>query len=206
MLGVLTAKTVADAIEPRSIYDLVIESVLFPHRRAFLANLFRTRRIADLPYLDAKMEYIHASSPGDILDAQAPTISLDSPNTIDSLRTKLAALYSDGTGCGFPIVAQEEGGGLRMYGYLASKELEHALAAKRGMGGVPGETECSFRVAGALRAGVSVEQSRAQTPTGYDLSWLVDSAPIAVSLRSPMELCHEVSSAACSLGSGDEEE
>lgn len=79
-----------------------------------------------------------------------------------------------------------------MYGYLASKELEHGLALAMRMGGVPGETECSFRVAGALKAGVSVEQSRAQTPVGYDLSWLVDSAPIAVSLRSPMELCHEV--------------
>ncbi|ORY75039.1 chloride channel [Leucosporidium creatinivorum] len=173
MLGVLTAKTVADAIEPRSIYDLVIE-------------------IADLPYLDAKLEYIHASTPGDILDARAPIISLDSPNTIDSLRAKLASLYSDGTGCGFPIVAQEEGGGLRMYGYLASKELEHGLAQATRLGGVKGETPCTFRTASAVRMGVSTEQSRAQTPSGYDLSWLVDSAPIAVSLRSPMELCHEM--------------
>lgn len=35
----------------------------------------------------------------------------------------MVGLYSDGLGGGFPIVAKEEGGvgGVRMYGYIASK-------------------------------------------------------------------------------------
>ena len=39
MLSVLVAKTVADALEPKGIYDLVID-------------------LSQLPYLDAKHEYI----------------------------------------------------------------------------------------------------------------------------------------------------
>ncbi len=39
MLSVLVAKTVADALEPKGIYDLVIE-------------------LSQLPYLDAKHDYI----------------------------------------------------------------------------------------------------------------------------------------------------
>jgi hypothetical protein len=42
MLAVLVAKTVADALEPKGIYDLVIE-------------------LSQLPYLDVKEEYIWGS-------------------------------------------------------------------------------------------------------------------------------------------------
>ena len=42
MLSVLVAKTVADAIEPKGIYDLVIE-------------------LSQLPYLEAKRDYIWGS-------------------------------------------------------------------------------------------------------------------------------------------------
>ena len=177
MLGVLAAKTVADSIEHRSIYDLVIE-------------------VAELPYLDAKNNPLHECTPADILDPSAPVISLDEDNTIESLREQLASLYEEGTGCGFPIVAKEDGG-LRMYGYVGSKELEHGLAQAGRLGGAANDTPCTFRIANGVRHGVSVEASRAQTPSGFDLSWLVDSAPISVSIRSPMELCHEVSARPC---------
>ncbi|GAA5887484.1 hypothetical protein JCM5296_002589 [Sporobolomyces johnsonii] len=194
MFAVLVAKTVADAIEPRSIYDLVIE-------------------VADLPYLDAKQEYIHASTPGDVLDADVPTISLDADNTVASLRRQLADLYTAGSASGFPIVAQEDAsapGQQRMYAYVASKELEHGLALARARG-LADSTPCTFRVASALRlggggGGQGAEGARtggswlpsgAVTPSGaehgeVDLSWLVDSAPIVVNLRSPMELLHEM--------------
>ncbi|GAA5971664.1 hypothetical protein JCM21900_003889 [Sporobolomyces salmonicolor] len=193
MFAVLVAKSVADAIEPRSIYDLVIE-------------------VADLPYLDAKQEYIHASTPGDVLDADVPTISLDADNTVASLRRQLADLYTAGSASGFPIVAQEDGSasaGQRMFAYVASKELEHGLALARARG-LADTTPCTFRVASALRLGGgggpggdgtrrggSALQSGAVTPSGaergtVDLSWLVDSAPIVVNLRSPMELLHEM--------------
>ncbi|GAA5832914.1 hypothetical protein JCM11251_000528 [Rhodosporidiobolus azoricus] len=183
MLAVVLAKTVADRIEPRSIYDLVIE-------------------VADLPYLDSKTEYIHDSTPADILDSEAPTISLDAENTVGSLRAQLAALYSSGTASGFPIVGlthdEPSAVGRRMYAYIASKELEHglALASSRGL---PDDAPISFRTAMAAAKGVPVGamsyQSGAVTPVnggGMDFSYLTDSAPLTVSVRSPMELLHEM--------------
>ncbi|GAA5899900.1 hypothetical protein JCM6882_006997 [Rhodosporidiobolus microsporus] len=179
MLAVVLAKTVADSIEPRSIYDLVIE-------------------VADLPYLDAKTEYIHESTPSDILDSDAPTISLDVDNTVGSLRAQLAALYTAGTASGFPIVAQGGSGSRRMYAYIASKELELGLsvAASRGLAD---DAPVTFRTASAAAKGVSAGgmafQSGAVTPSegeGIDLSYLTDSAPLVVNVRSPMELLHEM--------------
>ncbi|GAA6001698.1 hypothetical protein JCM10207_002272 [Rhodosporidiobolus poonsookiae] len=187
MLAVLLAKTVADRIEARSIYDLVIE-------------------VADLPYLDAKTEYIHDATPSEILDSEAPTISLDVENTVGSLRAQLASLYTDGTASGFPIVAltqDEPAVGRRMFAYLASKELEHglALAAARGL---PDSAPLTFRTASAAARGLSASSlggtayaSGAVTPSGansegMDLSWLTDSAPIVANIRSPMELLHEM--------------
>ncbi|BGP36814.1 hypothetical protein JCM10449v2_000716 [Rhodotorula kratochvilovae] len=168
MLAVLLAKTVADRIEPRSIYDLVIE-------------------VADLPYLDAKTEYIHDSTPGDILDAAAPTISLTAPNTLGSLRAKLAALYASGSASGFPLVAPDGDAGTRMYAYCASKELEHGLALARARG-LPESARCGFSGAEAL---ARVRSSEGETPE-VDLGWLTDQAPLTISERSPMELLHEM--------------
>ncbi|KAK4050514.1 hypothetical protein OIO90_005097 [Microbotryomycetes sp. JL221] len=176
MLGVLTAKTVADAVEPRSIYDLVLE-------------------VAELPYLDSKIEYTHQSTVAEVMDSKAPFISLDDDNTFESIRAKVAALYAEGTGSGFPIVAieREHGNGtagLRCYGYIACKELEHGLIAMSRF--AHPSTPCTFRTALAARNGISLATSRAQTPAGHDLGWLIDPAPIAVSVRSPMELLHEL--------------
>ncbi|GAA6058723.1 hypothetical protein JCM10212_003411 [Sporobolomyces blumeae] len=214
MFAVLVAKTVADWIEPRSIYDLVIE-------------------VADLPYLDAKAEYIHAATPFEVVDADAPFISLDDPNTVASLRQLLVELYHDGRAGGFPIVASDHGDPgqqeaneltmppLRMYAYIASKELEHGLALARARG-LADSTPVRFRIAEDLRDG-TVRSGRAGgraagggalglsgmvTPLtaedchrgstsddgeiDLDLGWLVDSAPIVVNVRSPMELLHEM--------------
>ncbi|BGO96631.1 Chloride channel [Rhodotorula toruloides] len=180
MLAVLLAKTVADSIEPRSIYDLVIE-------------------VADLPYLDAKAEYVHDSTPHDILDAGAPIISLDTDNTVSSLYSQLAALYASGTSSGFPLVASDDGGSPRMFGYIGSKELEHGLSLARAQG-LSDSTTCTFRVAQGARRGLAAEMSAAATPglgggaesETFDLSWLTDQAPLTVSARSPMELIHEM--------------
>ncbi|GAA5980042.1 hypothetical protein JCM10908_001509 [Rhodotorula pacifica] len=193
MLAVLLAKTVADAIEPRSIYDLVIE-------------------VADLPYLDAKAEYLHDASPTDILDAEAPRISLDEENTLASLHAKLTELYASGAAGGFPICgaiySEDEGhSGDRAYAYIASKELEHGLGLAMAQG-LPGDTPCSFRTAQAARKGgggaaggagtsSSVPVSGFATPEvsageSFDLSWLTDQAPLAIRARSPMELLHEM--------------
>ncbi|GAA5950393.1 hypothetical protein JCM3765_004530 [Sporobolomyces pararoseus] len=188
MFAVLVAKTVADAIEPRSIYDLVIE-------------------VADLPYLDAKAEYIHAATPSEVLDSEVPYISLDISNTVASLRQQLIDLYQEGRASGFPILGREEHPGsssTRMYGYIASKELEHGLALARTRG-LSDDTVVTFKIAQDLRSGraTGLGMSGLLTPaasTGYnengdgelDFGWLVDSAPIVVNVRSPMELLHEM--------------
>ena len=57
MLGVLVAKTVANALEPKGIYDLCIEYVAYclshhQFQREFL------QRLAQLPYLDGKSEHL----------------------------------------------------------------------------------------------------------------------------------------------------
>ncbi|GAA5857166.1 hypothetical protein JCM8547_009348 [Rhodosporidiobolus lusitaniae] len=204
MLAVLLAKTVADSIEPRSIYDLVIE-------------------VADLPYLDAKAEYIHDSTtPSDILDSSAPVISLDKENTVSSLRAQLAALYADGTASGFPLVAADlearqpasamESSRLlttsqpprRVFGYISSKELEHglSLASSRGL---PDSAPLTFRTASLAARGVSTGSGGTAAPSGavtpvtgefgaggMDLGWLSDAAPVTVNVRSPIELLHEM--------------
>ncbi|KAI5476133.1 voltage-gated chloride channel [Pseudohyphozyma bogoriensis] len=169
MLSILLAKTVGDAIEPRSIYDLVIE-------------------LSDLPYLEAKMEYVHESTPGEVLDDEAPFISLDEDNTVHSLRMKLARLYSDGSGGGFPIVGKD-GEGSRVYGYIAAKELEHGLTSA---GLSSPNTPCTFRVSESIRSGQPLPASRGTSPNGHDFSWLTDIAPVTVNVRSPMEYLHEM--------------
>ena len=155
--------------------------------RTDIKPFFRTRRVADLPYLDAKTEYIHESTPGDILDADAPTISLVEANTLASLHAKLAAMYASGTASGFALVAPDgDDGPERMYAYVASKELEHGIARARARG-LPETTRCGFGAAEAL-ARVDVVRGRSVV----DLGWLVDQAPLTVNARSPMELLHEV--------------
>lgn len=144
------------------------------------------RRLSELPYLDAKTEYVHESSPADILDSEALVITLSDDNTTRSLLEKLATLYDKGGG-GFPIVAKEEGG-LRMHGYISSKELEHGLSNSFGSPSTP----CTFRTALALHRGTPIPNERYATPAGHDLSWLMDSAPITLNVNSPMELVHEV--------------
>ena len=168
--------------------------------------------VADLPYLDAKAEYLHDASPIDILDADAPRISLDEENTLASLHAKLTELYASGAAGGFPICGvihsedEERHSGDRAFAYIASKELEYGLGLAMAQG-LPGDTPCSFRIAQAARRGgssgvrtsSSVPMSGFATPEvaaagdSFDLSWLTDQAPLAIRARSPMELVHEVS-------------
>jgi chloride channel 3/4/5 len=54
MLAVLVAKTVADALEPKGIYDLVIECVCKPFLDYYPEEF---NRLNQLPYLDHKAEY-----------------------------------------------------------------------------------------------------------------------------------------------------
>ena len=112
MLAVLVAKTVADALEPKGIYDLVID-------------------VQQLPYLDAKHTYLWGNvQVGDVLRRDVPAIKLDEKQTVESLRDMLveASASGDGDG-GFPILRRDaEMDGYRMVGYIGANELEHALS------------------------------------------------------------------------------
>jgi chloride channel 3/4/5 len=55
MLAVLVAKTVADALEPKGIYDSVIESAFMPKLLRTCADMLF--RLSQLPYLDPKHNY-----------------------------------------------------------------------------------------------------------------------------------------------------
>ena len=60
MIGVLVAKTLADALEPKGIYDLCIECVgccVGSRQRRLLTEVFRLR-LSQLPYLDGKTEHL----------------------------------------------------------------------------------------------------------------------------------------------------
>lgn len=154
-----------------------MSSLRRPPRPLYLLTHLPLRRLSDLPYLDAKVDYVHESGPSDIMDMDAPTISLDKDNTVESLCIQLAKLYDEGSGGGFPIVAKEDGG-LRMYGYIAAKELEHGLASAAMQ---PSSTPCTFRTAASLQSGVPLPASRAATPSSVDFSWLIETC---VSLSS----------------------
>ncbi|CDS00776.1 hypothetical protein [Sporisorium scitamineum] len=179
MLSILVAKTIADALEHKGIYDLVID-------------------FSGLPYLDSKTEYIwNGVNVTDAMETEVEVISLNAINTIQSLSEKLDRLargsgYTDG---GFPIVARVEPAsssttlppaspGLsasigsmtdhiphfsgiddtatpstaaatyQMVGYIAASELEHALArALRSDPAVrPDTAHCSFKNLPFVRA------------------------------------------------------
>ncbi|KDN52336.1 hypothetical protein K437DRAFT_289989 [Tilletiaria anomala UBC 951] len=199
MLSILIARTIADALEHKGIYDLVID-------------------FSGLPYLDAKAEYIWSNvSVSDAMDTNVEVIRLDQDNTVSTLERKLARLalglgYTDG---GFPIVIPKAGGKLKMVGYIAAPELEHALQKlHQEAAGLDAETvECTFNNLAYL----NVRQSDAVSPGGEgadadgevgrmrdsmvfsptfvqdpnDLSRFVDKAPISVQTHSPLELVHQ---------------
>ncbi|KAF8757227.1 chloride channel [Rhizoctonia solani] len=109
MLSVLVAKTVADALEPKGIYDLVIE-------------------LSQLPYLDYKHEYLWgALQVSDVTDRKVETIVVEEDNTVRALRDKLLVAVRDGNGDGGIPILQREDAGYRMVGYIGTSELEHAL-------------------------------------------------------------------------------
>lgn len=114
MLSVLVAKTVADALEPKGIYDLVIE-------------------LQELPYLDYKHEYTWGNLQiSDVVVRDGVTIQVDEDNTVQSLGEKLLALVASGAhDSGLPILRKDDNDGTRLIGYIGVNELEHALSAYR---------------------------------------------------------------------------
>lgn len=130
ILSVLVARTIADGLEHKGIYDLVLE-------------------FSGLPYLDAKEEHTwQGVSIVDAIDTGVEVISLDEQNTVQSLKEKLErlAIVTSNPDGGFPIVVDSARRAARMglsgfgnnggewtpskrklVGYIAAQELEHGL-------------------------------------------------------------------------------
>ncbi|SPO29570.1 related to chloride channel protein [Ustilago trichophora] len=211
MLSILVAKTIADALEHKGIYDLVID-------------------FSGLPYLDSKTEYIwNGVNVTDAMETEVEVICLDAINTVQSLGEKLDRLargsgYTDG---GFPIVSRvasstpipsespllsssigsladlvpqvpSDTASYKMVGYIAASELEHALtrAVCSDPDMNPDNTRCSFKNLPFVRAEhegeAGVRDSVLFTASDpLDLSRYVDKAPITVQIHSPLELVHQ---------------
>ncbi|KAI8453338.1 chloride channel [Phakopsora pachyrhizi] len=162
-VGVLVAKTTADIIERRSVYDLVIENL-------------------DLPFLDAKRDYLHYVQPIDVMDSEAEVIELTENIRVSDLKKVLESskLKQKGEG-GFPIIDKLHRI-RRVIGYIGVTELQHVLMFT-GEGG--GDPICSF-------SGSDPDFEITEFEEQIDLGHLVDRAPVTVSINSPAELVHEM--------------
>ncbi|KAI0798443.1 chloride channel [Irpex lacteus] len=179
MLAVLVAKTVADALEPKGIYDLVID-------------------VAQLPYLDPKHDYIwvdHHMS--DVVNRDVDVIRTDKPNDVKTLRDKLQKLVDSGNDdSGFPVV-REAGEGLRLVGYIGANELEHALTI---VADSP-DQQVTFHTADPYGHVPSTSEAASAGETGsimagdvdpFDFSYYMDKAPLTVQSSSPLELVQQL--------------
>ncbi|ORX38562.1 chloride channel [Kockovaella imperatae] len=186
MLGVLVAKTVADGLEKKGIYDLVID-------------------LNQLPYLDSKGEYLWGKRQVlDVADTDVPYLRADKLHTVRSLTGKLLELVRLGMeDTGFPVLVKEhvENDGraftaLRIVGFLGMNELEHALAllADEPDANLNLMPEDSNR---GPRSSVMSIFSFAESYTDprhnpYDISRYIDRAPITVQIHSPLELVQQL--------------
>jgi len=176
MLSILVAKTLADALEPKGIYDLVIE-------------------LSQLPYLDSKHEYLWGSlQVNDVTVRDVEVIRLDHTNTVRSLIDQLQRLLAMGNDdSGFPILSKHEDDNQKMTGYIGANELEHALSI---VADDP-DDEVQFHAAFAHRAFASasfsslLENGQGSELDPFDFSIYMDQAPLTVQSNSPLEMVHQ---------------
>ncbi|KAG7098607.1 hypothetical protein E1B28_000530 [Marasmius oreades] len=176
MLAVLVAKTVADALEPKGIYDLVID-------------------LQQLPYLEAKHEYVWGDfSIENVTVRDVEVIRLDRPNTVKSLRDQLQVLASFcNDDSGFPILKKNaHDDRMRMTGYIGANELEHALSLVAD----EGDEEVHFahharrgRIASSSFS--SLLESAQDGLDLFDFSIYMDQAPLTVQSNSPLQMVHQ---------------
>ncbi|ADV22608.1 voltage-gated chloride channel, putative [Cryptococcus gattii WM276] len=203
MLSVLIAKTVADGLERKGIYDLVID-------------------LNQLPYLDSKHEYLWGSRrASSVADRSVPHLRADKPHTVRSLTGKLLELVRLGMeDTGFPVLAKEvtSAGGpgtnvglgldggigsgrerscLRVVGFLGINELEHALSE------LADEPDAAINLTPDDATQARIRNSALSifsfadsfVDNGWnpcDLSRYIDQAPITVQIHSPLELVQQL--------------
>ncbi|TFK75368.1 hypothetical protein BDN72DRAFT_954992 [Pluteus cervinus] len=177
MLSVLVAKTVADALEPKGIYDLVID-------------------LSQLPYLDTKHEYLWGNMQiNDVTARDVEIIRLDRRNTVESLRDQLATLMaSNNDDSGFPIVRRDtHDDSLRLVGYIGAGELEHALTivADHAEEEIHFHTQYAHHDMAASSVSSLLESTHHPDSDPFDFSIYMDQAPLTIQSNSPLELLHQ---------------
>lgn len=177
-ISVIVAKTTAGAIEHRSIYDLVMN-------------------LSELPYLDAKCDYLHYAKPEDIMDRDAEVILLKDGLRASDLRESIKKV-SKGTrsGNGFPIIETSSNGEKRIFGYVGLVELEQGLTT------IEGDPTCTFNGSDPDAPHAELSSSLLEDPSypwderhqasTVDFGYLIDHAPVTVSNKTPMEVIHEI--------------
>ncbi|KZT10826.1 uncharacterized protein LAESUDRAFT_721216 [Laetiporus sulphureus 93-53] len=178
MLSVLVAKTVADALEPKGIYDVVIE-------------------LSQLPYLDAKLNYVWDNHQiDDVMGREVDTICVDHENTVKSLRDQLQRLLVNGNSdSGFPIL-RNVGVKKRMVGYIGANELEHALSivadnADERVFFHPNNTYTHGRRMTSSTSSLAETGSYMVDIDPFDFSPYMDKAPLTIQSNSPLELAQQ---------------
>ena len=127
---------------------------------------------------------------------EVDTIRLDQENTVQSLRDQLLSLVSGEEDAGFPILRQD-GGGLRMVGYIGANELEHALSIVADEADAPVifHTTSAYGHGAYLSNSISslIEEEANGVPGNdpFDFSIYMDKAPLTVQDNSPLELLQE---------------
>ncbi|KNZ57872.1 uncharacterized protein VP01_2051g2 [Puccinia sorghi] len=170
-ISVIVAKTVADTIEHRSIYDLVMD-------------------LSELPYLDAKSEYLHYAKPEDIMDRNAEVIVLNEDLRASDLRQSIKNMLEGAQpGSGFPLIETSDNGDRRISGYVGLVELQHCLSVIQGdpICTFDGSDPDAFHYSNDLNVGSAAHHE----PT-VDFGYVVDHAPVTVSIQTPMEVIHEI--------------
>jgi chloride channel 3/4/5 len=176
MLAVLVAKTVADALEPKGIYELVIE-------------------LSHLPYLNAKHQYLWGSfTVSDVTDRDVDVIDIGNLNTVRTLRDQLARLVRAGyADTGFPILSTDTDGKSRMLGFIGGNELEHALSIVAEEADHPiffhSDSGQLFRRRTLSFSSMSSIIDDAEDP--FNFSVYMDKAPLTISVKSPLELVQQ---------------
>ncbi|OCH93772.1 hypothetical protein OBBRIDRAFT_748976 [Obba rivulosa] len=178
MLSVLVAKTVADAIEPKGLYDLVID-------------------LSQLPYLDAKRTYVWGVYQiTDVMDRDVDVVRVDRDNTVKTLRDQLQGVIANSRfDSGFPILRVGDEG-MRMIGYIGASELEHALSivADDADMNVSFYPTTPYRDSGIMTSSLTSLTEAGSHSVGvdpFDFSCYMDQAPLTVQTNSPLQLVQE---------------
>jgi len=173
MLAVLVAKTVADALEPKGIYELVIE-------------------LSQLPYLNAKHQYLWGGlTVSDAMDREVEVIDVAHLNTVRTLRDQLAHLVTTGyADTGFPILRADENGKAKMLGFIGVNELEHALSIVAEEADHPISFQSNSRRFRTVSSS-SISSMMEPEEDPFDFGVYMDKAPLTIRINSPLELVQQ---------------